>query len=246
MDKKLVLKLGGSVLFENLNAKRLINYARVIAGVIKTHNIKLAIVIGGGKVAKKYCEIARELRADNVTIDEIGILLTHVNAELFRLALMQANINVPPRIAKTISEIIDQLQCFNIAISGGFFPGQSTSACAALIAEKIRADCLLFGTNVKGVYSGDPHKTKSARKIDKITVGELMKILLKESSAAGRYPLLDFVTLKILERAKIPALIFDATNPENVKRVIKGVLSKDEELILEVGSIIKSDVGAIT
>mgnify|MGYP000265223181 CR=1 FL=1 len=84
-------------------------------------------------------------------------------------------------------------------------------------------------------------KTKSARKIDKITVRELMKILLKEPSAAGKYPLLDFVALKVLERAKIPTIIFDATNPENIKKVVEGVNNRDEKMILKVGSIIEFD-----
>jgi uridylate kinase len=104
---------------------------------------------------------------------------------------------------------------------GGLIPGQSTNAVAAVAAETVGADFLFNATNVDGVYDRDPSKA-GAKKLDSVTVDELNEILSGGGTRAGEYKLFDPVAIRVVGRSKIPTIIFDGQEPENLTRAIKG------------------------
>ncbi len=96
-------------------------------------------------------------------------------------------------------------------------PGQSTNAVAAAFAELIDADILFNATNVDGVYDRNPEE-KGAKKLDSIDVAQLRTILSSEGTRAGEDNLFDPVAIGIVERSKIPTVIFNGNNPQNLAR----------------------------
>jgi uridylate kinase len=118
-----------------------------------------------------------------------------------------------------------------IIVSGGLHPGQSTNATSALIAEKTGASEFINATDVNGIYDSDPRKNNNAQLFEKIEVNKLLNMLLKESSMAGEYDLLDIVALKVIERSKIKTKVI-LSDPTNISNTIQGRNYIGTELVL--------------
>jgi uridylate kinase len=211
----LVIKLSGSLFFSPQFEK----LARVLRTI--SHNKhSLVLVAGGGKAARRYIKAGARLNTDQSSLDEIGIALSRLNAEVLRQALGKRAIDFVPR---SLSEIADSLR-FNenrIVVCGGLHPGQSTNAVAALVAEKTRASWLVNATDVDRVYDKDPNRFKDARPLNRVTVRQLERILGHASSQAGEYDLMDPVALKIIARSKVKTSITKC-DPAIVKSLLQG------------------------
>jgi uridylate kinase len=106
-------------------------------------------------------------------------------------------------------------------VTGGLHPGQSTNATSALIAERIKASMFINATDVDGIYTADPRINRDAKLIKRISVKELLMMLMNEKFNAGTYELMDIVALKVIERSKIPTRVIKAS-VENIRLVIDG------------------------
>jgi len=105
---------------------------------------------------------------------------------------------------------------------GGLQPGQSTNTVAALAAEITRAESLVNGTDVAGVYTEDPKKNPKAKLIRSVHVDKLLSWAMSGEVFAGRYELLDPLAIKILQRAKIPTRFVSLDEPENILAALRG------------------------
>jgi uridylate kinase len=112
-----------------------------------------------------------------------------------------------------------------IVAMGGLQPGHSTNAVAAIAAETIKAERFVNATDVDGVYTADPSRDPTAKKLDKVTLSQLMQILSKMEITAGAYELMDPLALRIIQRSKIPTVILDGRTPSNVIKALR-----DEEI----------------
>ena len=132
---------------------------------------------------------------------------------------------------KSLDDVGRFVESNKIIVSGGLHPGQSTNATSALIAEKTGASEFINATDVNGIYDSDPRKNNNAQLFEKIEVNKLLKMLLKESSMAGEYDLLDIVALKVIERSKIKTKVI-LSNPTNIYNTIQGRNYIGTELVL--------------
>ena len=211
-----VLKIGGSLLYDNdgqVRIDRLREYATLIKSLVKDGH-SLVVVVGGGKPARVFISAARELGASEAQCDWLGIKLARNNAELLCAALGNF---AYPKIIDDYDELEVAINLDKVVLLGGMVPGQSTNAVAAASAELIHADMLFNATNVDGVYDRNPEK-KGAKKLDTVTIVQLREILSTEGTKAGQYNLFDPVAIGIVERSKIPTVIFNGNNPENLKK----------------------------
>jgi uridylate kinase len=215
---KIVVKLGGFAFQSELELGIIKSYANVFNELYE-HNHKLVVVTGGGDNARKYIEAARALGASEVTCDQIGIMVSRLNANLLIIALKDIAF---PSIPKSIEELKDCFSFDKIVVMGGLQPGQSTDAVAAIAAETIKADMLIYAKDVDGVYTSDPNKNQYAKKIEQVSIKKLLSLVIENKVWAGKYELIDLVAIKLIERSKIPTWIISGLNAENIKKVLLG------------------------
>ena len=213
--ERVVIKLSGKVFGESA-ASDLKKYAAMLAEI--SDQIQPIAVAGGGKIARQYISIARELGSDEATLDLLGIEVSRLNARLVIAALGERAYHSVP---KDLEEVATAAASGKIVVTGGLHPGQSTNATAALIAEKVRASKFLNATDVDGIYDSDPNKNKSAKMFKEITVKRCLEILGSENSAAGTYDLIDIVALKVIERSRIPTVVLKS-DVASIKNAVAG------------------------
>jgi uridylate kinase len=193
-----------------------------------TPHVQLIVITGGGSIARLYINFARKLGLDEASLDLLGIAISRVNAKLLIASLGHY---AYPEVPTSLDDVNRFVESNKIIVSGGLHPGQSTNATSALIAEKTRASAFINATDVNGIYDSDPRKNKNAQLFAKIELSKLLNILLKESSMAGEYDLLDIVALKVIERSKIRTKVI-LCNPKNISNTIQGRKYIGTELVL--------------
>lgn len=216
MRKRVVIKLSGSVFGETANKQSLLRYAKMLKSISK--KIQPIVVAGGGRIARYYIELARGLGADEASLDELGIEVSRLNAQVLVYALGAAAYSDIP---KNLHDVVVAVEVGKMVVAGGLHPGQSTNATSAQIAEKIGASMFINATDVDGIYTADPNKHKNAKLLKSIKVRELRNMLAHESTKAGTYDLMDIVALKVIERSKLNTRVVKS-DPNVIKRAIEG------------------------
>jgi uridylate kinase len=105
---------------------------------------------------------------------------------------------------------------------GGTTPGHTTDAVAALLAEMVGADLLVYATSVPGVFSADPNETDGAERYDRLTASELVDVIASIETAAGSNAPVDLLAAKIIERSGLQAVVLDGTEPGRIAAAVAG------------------------
>ncbi|MGC9781507.1 MAG: UMP kinase [Candidatus Heimdallarchaeota archaeon] len=218
-----VIKIGGSLLFddkEQINDKLISKYAKTIRNVVNETKKKCAIVVGGGKLARKYITSSRKLGASESYNDIMGIEAAKLNARLLIGALDGIAYPNPPNSFLEFQKLYNLTE--KIIVCGGFQPGQSTNAVAASIAELTSAEKLVNLTDVDGVYTEDPDKNPNAKLLEEMPIDDLLELISKHETKAGQYPLFDNTAVQIIQRSKIALQFVNGSNPDNLKKALLG------------------------
>src|SRR5216110_929642 len=146
--------------------------------------VETAIVIGGGNIFRGVAASARGM--DRATADYMGMLATIINALALQDALEQQG--VPTRVVTAIEmravaepfirrRSIRHLEKRRVVVFGAGTgnPYFSTDTAAALRAMEIKADVIMKGTKVDGIYTADPMLDKAATRFDSITYLEVIE-----------------------------------------------------------------------
>ena len=213
---RVVIKLSGSVFSEDASKISLKKYAAMLKSI--SRKIRPVVVAGGGEIARHYINLARSFGVDEASLDELGIEVSRLNAQLLVYALGKA---AHPHIPKNLKEVVLAVDTGKIVVTGGLHPGQSTNATSVQIAEKINAGMFINATDVDGVYDADPRTHRNAKLLKSIKLRALRNMLVHESTMAGGYDLMDIVALKVIERSRIPTRVIRA-DVDTIKRAING------------------------
>ncbi len=215
--ESIIVKITGKA-FDNPNPTIFKRYASVFEELIGD-GYKLAIVVGGGGVARKYISLARELGVDsNYWLDTIGIDASRLNA-LVLVATLQPH--AYPCVIEDLDTLVKTLMVYRIAVLGGLLPGQSTAAVALEVAEAIGSKKVYYMGAVDHVYTRDPRRHPSAKPLKEVFVDDLERMIEGES-LPGEYQLLDRQSIEIMKRSKITIYLTHYTKPENIKEFLKG------------------------
>ncbi|MCD4842479.1 MAG: UMP kinase [Methanosarcinales archaeon] len=213
----LVVSIGGSVLTSNLDPERIRKYASSIQALAEKHTTY--IVVGGGRIARDYITAARDLGANEVECDIIGIDMTRINAKLLIAALGSTAYPVP---LTSYQDARNAALSGKVVVMGGLIPGQTTDAVSAVLAEYVGADLLINATSVDGVYTADPNLDSKAEKISSMTPSQLVDIVIKINMSAGSNSPLDPLAAKIIQRCGIKTFVIDGREPGNINEAAAG------------------------
>ncbi|QLC33117.1 UMP kinase [Halarchaeum sp. CBA1220] len=209
---RVVVSVGGSVLAPDLAHERVEQYADVIDRLVD-EGCSVGAVVGGGGVARSYIKTARKLGANEVELDDIGISVTRLNAQLLIAALGD---DAAPSPAENYEEAGEAMRRGDVAIMGGVTAGQTTDAVSAALAEYTNADLLVYATSVPGVYSADPKTDEDAERYERITPAELVDVIADIEMSAGSSAPVDLLAAKLIERSRVRTIVLDGTEPEDV------------------------------
>lgn len=213
---KVVVSIGGSILVPGINDSEFISkLASMLKGV--QDDVQIAVVCGGGKTARYYADIAKDLGGDTYAQDIVGIGATRLNAQLLALALG----DMPDTVPSDPEEVARASAPGKIVVMGGTVPGHTTDAVSAMVAKAIGADRIVNATSVDGVYTDDPRKNPDAKKITDMTIAELGDIVYKEHGAS-RSSVFDPLGIRIAKENRIDILIVDGRNLDELRNAIVG------------------------
>ena len=189
---------------------------------IQTMGVEMAIVIGGGNIFRGVAASARGM--DRATADYMGMLATLINALALQDALEKTN--VPTRVVTAIEmravaepfirrRAIRHLEKGRVVIFGAGTgnPYFSTDTAAALRAMEIKADVILKGTKVDGIFDADPMLQPNATRFDRISYLQVLDKGLK---------VMDATAISLCMDNKLPIVVFNLKTPGNIKRAVTG------------------------
>jgi uridylate kinase len=92
-------------------------------------------------------------------------------------------------------------------------PYFTTDTAGSLRAIEMKADVILKGTRVDGVYDADPEKNPNAKKFENISFQDCISKNLK---------VMDMTAFTLCMENKLPIIVFDMNQPGNLLRIVKG------------------------
>ncbi len=215
---RIVLRIGGSVVASPVNTELMSKYADLLR-TLKEQSYEVAVVVGGGSLAREFIAIAKKLGLDEQAQDEIAISVSRLFAQLFLKKLGEMS---GRKVALTLDDAAKFLSKGKIVLMGGLKPGITTDAVAALVAERVKADLLVKGTDQDGVYNKDPRKHVDAVKLDRLSFDDLSKVFSENKHKAGMHQIIDPEAVKVLKRERMKLVVVNGFKPENILAAVKG------------------------
>ncbi len=215
---RIVLRIGGSVVASPVNTELMDKYADLLIA-LKEQGHEVVVVVGGGSLAREFIAIAKKLRLDEQAQDEIAISVSRLFAQLFLKKLGEMS---GRKVASTIDDAAEYLSEGKIVLMGGLKPGITTDAVAALVAERVKADLLVKGTDQDGVYNKDPRKHADAIKLDYLSFDALSNVFSENRHKAGMHQIIDPEAVKVLKRERMKLVVVNGFKPENILAAVKG------------------------
>jgi uridylate kinase len=213
--KKIVLRIGGSVLGSPPQAKLLRGYAEAISEARKQGHL-VGIVVGGGPVARTYIASARELGLPRESQDMIAIDASRLNAKLVGMKLGIK------RVSTTIQGMMLELGRSGAGVMGGLRPGITTDTVAAILGEAWGSDLLVKASDQDGVYTADPRTDKEAKLLHKLSYQDIVRILGGGQHRPGIHSIVDPVAVKFIAKHKMTLVVTNGFFPSNVRKALLG------------------------
>jgi uridylate kinase len=184
--------------------------------------VEIGIVIGGGNIYRGLS--ASQQGVDRVTGDTMGMLATIINSLAIQNALEKRGIFTRVQTAIKMDEVAEpfiqrravrHLEKKRVVIfSGGTgSPYFTTDTAAALRAIEIKADVIIKGTRVDGVYDCDPEKNAKAKLYKKLSYTNVLEQNLK---------VMDLTAITLCQENKLPILVFNMNKKDNLKKIVTG------------------------
>ena len=215
---RIVLRIGGSVVASPINTELISKYVALLR-TLKKQGHEIAVVVGGGSLARELITVAKNLGLDEQAQDEIAISVSRIFAQLFLRKLDETGCKAVPL---TVNEAAHCLDDGKISVMGGLRPGMTTDTVAALIAEHIKADLLVKGTDQDGIYDKDPKKCREAVMFDKLSFDDLAGVFSESKHKAGIHQIIDPEAVKILKRKRVRLVVVNGFTPENILAAVQG------------------------
>jgi uridylate kinase len=186
---------------------------------IKLQGHKVAVIVGGGTLAREFIGLAKTLNLEPAAQDRIAISVSRLYAQLFMEKLGELGCG---KVVTTLEEAAEGFSQGKIVVMGGLKPGHTTDTVGALVAERLAADLLVKGTDQEGVYTKDPRKFSDAVKLDQMTFDDLTQVLECSEHKVGVHQVIDSMAIDILKRNHVTLIVFNGFKPENLLLAAEG------------------------
>ena len=222
---RILLKLSGEVLAGEQGFGIYPAKATQLANEIKSVHemgVSIGLIIGAGNIFRGMQAASKGM--DRVTGDYLGMLATIMNAISVQDALEKVGVETRTLSAITVSQIAEpyiRRRAFRhldkgrvVIVAGGTGnPYFTTDTAAALRATELKAEVLLKGTKVDGVYDKDPVVHSDAVRYDTITFSEVINKNLR---------VMDLTAITLCKENALPIRVFDINHEGDLKRVVSG------------------------
>jgi uridylate kinase len=223
--KRILLKLSGESLMGDkqygIDNTQVLQYAHDIKSVFDA-GIEVAIVVGGGNIFRGLS--AEKSGMERAQADYMGMLATVINCMALQNALESIGVETRLQSAIKMEQICEpyirrramhHLEVGKIVIFGAGTgnPYFTTDTAASLRAIEIKADVVLKGTRVDGIYTADPEKDPSATRYDEISFQEVYDKGLN---------VMDMTAITLCQENKLPIIVFDMNKEGNLMKIAKG------------------------
>ena len=231
--KRVLLKLSGESLQakgsgDPFDPKIIEQYARDIKSITEL-GVQVAVVVGGGNIYRGMNEADSGI--ERAHGDYMGMLATMINGMAMQAMLEKIGVYTRLQSAIQMEQVaepyirrraIRHLEKGRVVIfaAGTGNPYFTTDTAGSLRAVEIKADIILKGTRVDGIYTADPEKDPTATKYDSISYQECISKNLK---------VMDMTAFTLCMENSLPIIVFDMNKPGNLQRVIEG---------LDVGTVV--------
>ena len=223
--KRILLKLSGESLVGDssfgLDPKVLAQYAEDIKNIVAM-GVEVAVVIGGGNIYRGMNEA--ETGIERAQGDYMGMLATVINGMAIQSALEKAGVYTRLQSAIKMEAVAEpyirrkamrHLEKGRVVIFGAGTgnPYFTTDTAGSLRAIEIKADVILKGTRVDGIYTADPEKDPTATKYETITYQQCI---------ANNLKVMDMTAFTLCMENNLPIIVFDMNTPGTLKKVVAG------------------------
>jgi uridylate kinase len=223
--KRILLKLSGESLMGDrqygIDNNQVLQYAKDIKSVFD-EGIEIAIVVGGGNIFRGLS--AEKSGMERAQADYMGMLATVINCMALQNALESIGVETRLQSAIKMEQICEpyirrramhHLEVGKIVIFGAGTgnPYFTTDTAASLRAIEIKADVVLKGTRVDGIYTADPEKDPSATRYDEISFQEVYDKGLN---------VMDMTAITLCQENNLPIIVFDMNKEGNFMKIAKG------------------------
>ncbi|ANQ53504.1 uridylate kinase [Thermosipho affectus] len=222
MYKRILLKLSGEVLSgegeKGFNHENIIYLVDELKKILE-YGTNMGIVIGAGNLFR-----GREMQELSPTIaDQIGMLGTVINA-LYLKDIFEKN-HLRTVVVSQVTSLPSirpiHYDDINLYFDAGYVvifaggtsnPFFTTDTAAALRAVEMKADILIKGTKVDGIYDKDPKKYNDAKKFNMLTFDEAIEKGLK---------IMDTEAFSICKRYNMKILVMDFFKKNNLLSAVR-------------------------
>jgi uridylate kinase len=189
---------------------------------VRQLGVQTGVVIGGGNLFRGLAASAKGM--DRSTADHMGMLATVINALALQDALEKLGVTTRVTTAIEMRSVAEpfirrralrHLEKGRVVVfaAGTGNPYFTTDTAAALRAMEMRADVILKGTKVDGVYSADPLIDKNAERFTTISYLQVLERRLK---------VMDATAISLCMDNKLPIVVYNLRQPGNLRRVVCG------------------------
>jgi uridylate kinase len=223
--QRILLKISGEALVGGMEygiSPAVVQKVAMEVKDVRELGVEVAIVIGGGNIYRGVAASARGM--DRASADHMGMLATVINSLALQDALEKMDVFTRVMSAIEIYQVaepyirrraIRHLEKGRVVIfaAGTGNPFFTTDTAAALRAMEVKAEVILKGTKVDGVYNSDPLIHKKAKRFEKLSYLEVLQRGLK---------IMDAPAISLCMDNHLPIIVFNLTEKGNIKRVVLG------------------------
>jgi uridylate kinase len=223
--RRILLKLSGEALLGDKSFGIDRKFTDYLAGEIKQAHelgVQVSAVVGGGNIFRGVSDTAQGM--DRVSADYMGMLATVINGVALQDALERVGVYTRVMSAIEMREVaepfirrraIRHLEKARVVIFAGGTgnPYFSTDTAAALRAMEIKAEIILKGTKVDGIYDSDPMDNPKAKMFQHVTYFEVLQRGLK---------VMDTTAISLCMDNRLPIIVYNLKKKGSLKQILMG------------------------